>query len=104
MDGTGGRDTVSRNGATGFPHWASNGRELFYPTVEGMVSATIETDPVFQVVQRQVLFKLAQYSSGFDIHPDGDRFVMIKGDATSAQMVVVVNWFEELKRKVPTGK
>jgi Tol biopolymer transport system component len=104
LDGTGGRDTVSRNGASGFPHWASNGRELFYPTVEGMVSATIETDPVFKVVQRQVLFKLAQYSSGFDIHPDGDRFVMIKGDATSAQMVVVVNWFEELKRKVPTGK
>jgi serine/threonine-protein kinase len=103
LDGVGGRYPISRNGASGvMPQWAAKGRELFYCTAEKMVSATVETDPVFKVVKRQVLFELTPYISGFDIHPDGDRFVMIKEDETSSQIIVVVNWFEELKRKVPT--
>jgi hypothetical protein len=42
----------------------------------------------------------------YDISPDGQRFLMIKQpeQATSAaqQINVVLNWFEELKRLVPT--
>jgi hypothetical protein len=44
----------------------------------------------------------------FDISPDGQRFLVIKesatndqsSTATSASMVVVVNWLEELKQRV----
>jgi serine/threonine-protein kinase len=102
LDGTGGRYPISRSGVAAKPIWAASGRELFYATAEGLFSATVETDSVFRVVERQVLFELHQYSSG-DVHPDGDRFLVIKEDETSAQMVVVVNWFEELKRKVITN-
>jgi hypothetical protein len=47
----------------------------------------------------------------YDVSPDGKRFLMIK-DATPtptssgaprpSQLVIVLNWFEELKRRVPT--
>jgi hypothetical protein len=43
----------------------------------------------------------------YDVSPDGQRFLMIKPSeqATSlTQIVVVQNWFEELKQKVPAGK
>jgi len=38
----------------------------------------------------------------YDISPDGQRFVMIKEQGES-QINVVLNWFEELKRLVPTN-
>ena len=45
-----------------------------------------------------------------EISPDGQRFLMIKensaGDpnATPASLIVVLNWFEELKAKLPHAK
>ena len=41
------------------------------------------------------------------VSPNGQRFVMIKEDeqaATTTQINVVLNWFEELKQKVPAGR
>ena len=46
----------------------------------------------------------------WDISPDGDRFLMIAFDQdiktdtaeSRPQIIVVQNWFEELKRLVPT--
>ncbi len=44
-----------------------------------------------------------------DVSPDGERFLMIKegggADDTSApsQLILVQNWFEELRRLVPTN-
>ena len=43
----------------------------------------------------------------YDVHPDDGRFLMIKavsgavGEAEPPQVVLVLNWFEELKRLVP---
>ena len=42
----------------------------------------------------------------FDVSPDGQRFLMIK-EAAAAQaptMVVVLNWLEELKAKLPVPR
>jgi len=38
----------------------------------------------------------------YDISPDGQRFVMVKEEGRETQIHVVLNWFEELKRLVPT--
>ena len=40
----------------------------------------------------------------YDITADGQRFLMIKGSEQQApnQINIVLNWFEELKRLVPT--
>jgi hypothetical protein len=42
----------------------------------------------------------------YDVSPDGRRFLMIKNadapsSSASARIVLVQNWFEELKAKVP---
>ena len=47
-------------------------------------------------------------SRQYDVSPDGQRFLMLKDtpasdqNATPASMVVVLNWLEELKQRVPT--
>jgi hypothetical protein len=40
----------------------------------------------------------------YDVSPDGRRFVMMEPgeEELTSQMNVVINWFEELKRRVPT--
>jgi hypothetical protein len=44
-------------------------------------------------------------SSNYDVAPDGQRFLMVKHDeVASAQINVVVNWTEELKRMVQTKR
>jgi len=72
-----------------------------------------------EVYSRTELFPVDEYenSSGFlgevghvprryDIHPDGTRFLMSGGGAgselftTSTPIIVVTNWFEELKEKM----
>ena len=51
-------------------------------------------------------YKQSGQRSDYDIAPDGQRFLMIResGEQEKAvtQINVVHNWFEELKRRVPT--
>ena len=46
--------------------------------------------------------------SNFDVSRNGQRFLMLKPveqeQASPSQINVVLNWTEELKRLVPTGK
>ena len=42
----------------------------------------------------------------YDVTPDGQRFLMLKRseqEQTATHINVVLNWLEELKRRVPTG-
>jgi hypothetical protein len=46
-------------------------------------------------------------TSGFDVSPDGRRFLMIQPTAPeqpATQVNVVINWFEELRQRVPVGR
>jgi len=73
----------------------------------------ISTDPTFAVGNPTLLFE-GSYVGGpgsgrdYDVTPDGQRFLMVrvKGgeQAAPTQMDVVLNWFEELKRLVPTDQ
>ncbi len=45
--------------------------------------------------------------ANYDVTPDGQRFVMVQArgqQEEATQINVVLNWFEELKQRVPTGK
>jgi len=76
-----------------------------------MIGVGIKTEPTFTAGSPVVLFT-GRYTFGdavahYDISPDGQRFLMIKEaeDGTvqqQNQINVVLNWFEELKRLVPT--
>jgi serine/threonine-protein kinase len=103
----GGRRQVSIDGGTE-PVWSPDGTELFYRNGAALMAAAVETTPDFRVRSREVLFEgpYAQwvYHSNYDIHPDGERFVMIKPiEQESARLVVVLNWFEELRRRAGPG-
>jgi hypothetical protein len=46
-------------------------------------------------------------NTNFDISQDGETFVLVQaGDLNEGgqRLHVLINWFEELKRMVPTGK
>jgi len=46
-----------------------------------------------------------RYNRTYDIFPDGERFLMVKDapDPTSTAVIILVqNWFQELERLVPT--
>ena len=77
-----------------------------------MMSVRVETEPVFRAGTPEVLFEGAYLRGGgvtYDLSPDGQRFLMVKsgsaaGDETApAELILVQNWFEELKRLVPTN-
>ena len=58
------------------------------------------------VVDRAYFTGIGLLGRSYDVSPDGTRFLMIKDAAaytgTAPQLVVVLNFFEELKRLVPT--
>ena len=81
-----------------------------------MIAVPIETEPTFTQGTVDLLFDLDPYwepSGGanrrIDISPEGDRFLMLRGGrgsdetAETTSIIVVQNWFEELKRLVPTN-
>jgi len=93
--------------------WNPNGRELFYRSGNKMMSVDIATQPGFVAGKPRILFEGPYQPTPFtnpnyDVSPDGQRFLMIKpseqAQAAPTQINVVLNWFEELKRRVPAGK
>ena len=86
------------------PRWAPDGRELFYKTVNRQfMAASIIAGTTFIVGERTALFSIAGMLSTpthaqYDVHPDGDRFVMIQLDASAEEspLVVIEGFFEEL--------
>jgi len=91
------------------PVWSRDGKELFYRSGNKMMVASIQTRPELRVAGSKVLFEgryLTDYHRNYDVSSDGQRFLMIKeaqGQPAATQLVVVLNWFEELKRLVPAG-
>ena len=90
------------------PRWSHDGRELFFRQGDAVMAAAVDSSRVFRAEPPHRLFA-GQYSgagreTGFDVAPDGWRFVMVKSDdlSTLRRIVVVQNWREELRRRVPT--
>jgi Tol biopolymer transport system component len=98
------------------PVWSRDGRELFYRGGEQLMAVTVSTEPPFRATAPQALFPDAferpqgPAHTSYDVAPDG-RFLMLQSSQVSretertgsTQLHVVQNWFEELKRLVPTN-
>ena len=109
--GPGGKWRISIAGGVE-PVWNRNGRELFYRNDDKMMAVDLTTQPAFSVGKPKLLFdgRYVLNSASFpyyDVTPDGQRFLMVKPveqeQEAATQINVVLNWFEELKRRVPTG-
>ena len=76
------------------------------------MAVDVAAGPTFRAGKPKVVFR-GNFDHGpdgmsnYDITPDGQRFVMVREvapQAAAGQLVIVLHWFEELKRRVPTGK
>jgi Tol biopolymer transport system component/predicted Ser/Thr protein kinase len=108
--GPGGKYQISTEGGTE-PVWNPKGRELFYRAGNKMMAVEVATQPAFSAGKPKVLFEGAYVATprslpNYDVSPDGQRFLMLEGSEQGqapTQINVVLNWFEELKRRVPSG-
>jgi len=111
---TGGKWQISTEGGRE-PMWSRDSRELFYRNGEKMMVVAIGEGPELSPGRPTLLFekpydlKEGSGASNYDVAPDGTGFVMIRAPESSAevpgitqQINVVLNWHEELKRRVPT--
>jgi serine/threonine-protein kinase len=106
------RQQISTEGGR-LPLWSRDGRELFFSSPDGrhMVVMPIDTGTTPFGGRPRILFEypMLLQSAGnrpYDIAPDG-RFVMIRGETENLtgpaqNLVLVQNWFEQLKRLAPT--
>ncbi|MGI8402011.1 MAG: BTAD domain-containing putative transcriptional regulator [Gemmatimonadaceae bacterium] len=97
---------ISSGGGTE-PVWSHSGSELFYRDASGnLVSVRVKTRPTFSLGPSTALFPAAGFSSykfnaQYTVAPDDQRFLMIRDAKTGTpdKLIVVENWFEELKAK-----
>ena len=99
--------TISTGGGTR-PLWTRRGTELFYlDSASAMTRVPIQTAPTFSAGTPTKVFDtpyvIGPAGRTYDVSPDGQRFLMIKDVGTEQvpSMVVVLNWLEELKAKLP---
>ncbi len=83
------------------PSWSPDGSELYYFQNRQFIAVTARYDPEFRVAGRRTLFEgdFVQYrwQRQYDVHPDGEHFVMIE-NPPGGHLEVILNWFSELER------
>jgi hypothetical protein len=100
------------------PAWAPDGQDLFFVNRTSIMAVTVQLAPTFSAGNPTKLFDAPSImldarfiASGtqrtYDVSRDGQRFLMVKesarssdGNSSPASMIVVQNWFEEVKAKV----
>jgi len=102
---------VSPNGGRE-PIWSPSGDQLYYRSQNGHRAFSVDVisgDPL-RFGSEELLFEGSfepgvTWGSKWDIHPDGDRFLMLQGAYPDPPkgIRVVTNWFDELERLVPSG-
>ena len=92
------------------PIWSGDGTELFYRRGDQMISVPLAGGEEFEPGEEEVLFtgNFAVETGGrnqmYGVTPDGQQFIMIAPETEATRVNVVLNWFEELKQRVPTGR
>jgi hypothetical protein len=106
------------NGGGFHPTWSPDGKELFYFAGVGagqFMAVSVTTRPTFTFgnsvqVPRPFVERGSAFERNNDITLDGKRFLGVvdagqistPGASAAPQIQVVLNWFEELKARVPT--
>jgi serine/threonine-protein kinase len=103
------------------PLWSPTGSELFFVSGSALMAVPVQTTPAFSAGNPTRLFEaqsrildgrlLGNTGRTFDVSRDGRRFLMTKGttgaadgDGTPPGIIVVQNWFEELRARVPVAR
>jgi serine/threonine-protein kinase len=101
--GPGGRYQVSSGGGIE-PIWSPIQSEIFYRGGAWLISATLRTTPELSVVRRDTLFAMNALSGevqpGYDVFPDGKRFVFPRIVSSDAAPVLVMGWLDEVRERM----
>jgi serine/threonine-protein kinase len=111
----GGKWQVSTNGGAQ-PLWARTGHELFYESMGALMSVPVKIGSTFtagtprKILDSGYVLRIPAGGPGrmYDASPDGQQFLLLKESRAADEhrplprMILVENWFEELKAKVPT--
>jgi serine/threonine-protein kinase len=106
-----GKWQISTGGSNGPPAWSPDGSELFYRNNDDLMVVDVSTEGSRFVAGKPRL--LVERGLGgvrprrnWDVHPDGRRFIVIDRDdedtaSDEGRVTLVVNWFDELRRRAP---
>ncbi len=113
---TGSRRRISQDGGY-WPLWSPEGSKLFYRPISTSAGITLRsvdivTEPAFAFSNEQTLpvegFNVVARYRDYDMSPDGEQLLMVfpadrpdSGEPARPQINIVLNWFEELKERVP---
>ena len=103
--GPGTKWTISTAGGTE-PVWSDDGKELYYRSAAGMTVVSVDSGQGFEPGKPRVMFDdTFNFAVGgvanYDVAPEGGRLLMVQAiqeGSEPAQLRVVLNWTEELKR------
>ena len=95
--------------------WSRDGRELFFQTLDQRVMAanTTARGDSFAAgkarVWTETRLRIGGLGSNYDLAPDGKRLAAFVADDASgeklpAHLTILLNFFDELRRKAPAGK
>ena len=101
-------------GGGGNQVWGRDGKQLFYRESGNIMGVDVTSQPTFTASTPRVIVPakaMARLLSGmgdaFDVSPDGQRFLIHQQSseaAQTAQINVILNWSEELRRRGASGK
>ena len=99
------------------PRWSRDGNAIYYwrseSPVDSLMRARVRTEPAFEVLSNELVLAGEFRRPGtWDLHPDGDRFIIAvpvepdagpDGEAGGTRHVTVVNWLTELRAALRGG-
>ncbi len=104
--------TSTRGGLV--PRWSRDGREIYYRSVTspGFMVAEVTMEPFSASDPVELSDVVTRGGGNFDVTADGQRFLATipagttgtAGEPATPRINVILNWFEELKQRVPTGR
>ena len=102
------RYAVSHNGGSE-PRWSHSGKELFFRDgAQNLVAVEVMAGAAFRIGSERTLFSTREYGTDsrhhfYAVSPDDGAFYFVKSatsSGTANQLVITLNWFEELRRTV----
>jgi serine/threonine-protein kinase len=92
-----------------WPRWSPDGRTLYFwrrtSGVDTLFAVEVNRDQGVRVGNAEAVLAL-ETGQGWDLHPDGDRFIVLVPNAgvtessAVSRYLVVLNWFEELRERM----
>jgi serine/threonine-protein kinase len=78
------------------PVWSPDGRRLYFRTAESYMESDVATQDGFRLLRTRALFPAGRFSVNsnlrhWNLHPDGERFVMVRVTAVPPALEIILN-------------